>query len=301
MFELIQAGTHTYYIENPARVGIYTEGTDAWLIDSGYSSTAAELIFDVLSANGWTLRGIVLTHSHPDHSGGCSWLQRKTGCGVYAHGLDTALARYPVVHPSVSYGGFPCRSIRGRGMMAEPCDVSEMEGAVPAGLEIIPLPGHFFDMVGIRTDDGVVFLADSICSETVLKRYGITFLFDAKEYLKTLDAIADMQAALFVPSHVVPTRHIRELALLNKQNVLSAAEKITGWCSEPASFETLLRNVFTEFHRTMNFEQYCLVGSTLRSYLSWLKDEGRLELFFKDNEMLWHAARQNAGTSGAAE
>ncbi len=287
MFDVIQAGEHTWYIENPARVGVYLDGTDAWLIDGGYSDTAAELISGILTARGWKLKGIIVTHSHPDHSGGCSWLQRKTGCGVYAHGLEVALTQFPIIHPSISYGGFPCRSIRGKGMMAEPCAVQEMAGNIPAGLEIIPLPGHFFDMVGIRTDDDVVFLADSICSETILKRYVITFLYDAEAYVGTLEKIADMKAALFVPSHVAPVGSIRELALLNKANVLSVAGDITDWCGTPVTFEKLLQKVFTEYKRAMNFEQYCLVGSTLRSYLSWLKDSGRVQTVFRDSEMLW--------------
>jgi glyoxylase-like metal-dependent hydrolase (beta-lactamase superfamily II) len=291
MFEIIQAGEHTYYIENPARVGIYLEGSDAWLIDSGYSDTAAELIYDILTAYGWKLAGIIVTHSHPDHSGGCSWLQQKTGCGVFAHGLDVALTQHPVIHPSISYGGYPCRSLRGKGMMAEPCSVHEMSGNIPSGLEIIPLPGHFFDMVGIRTKDDVVFLADSICSETILKRYVITFLYDAEAYITTLENIAAMKAALFIPSHVKPVSNIRNLALLNKANVLSVADDITNWCSMPVTFEKLLQKVFSEYRRTMNFEQYCLVGSTLRSYLAWLKNSGRLQITFSSNGMLWTAVQ----------
>ncbi|MCK9170385.1 MAG: MBL fold metallo-hydrolase [Treponema sp.] len=289
MFDLIQAGEHTYYIENPARVGIYLDGTDAWLIDSGYSDTAAELIFDIIAAHKWSLKGIVVTHSHPDHSGGCSWLQQKTGCSIFAHGLEAALIQHPVVHPSISYGGYPSRSIRGRGMMAAQCTAEEMTGNIPSGLEIIPLPGHFFDMVGIRTSDDIIFPADSICSEVILKRYGITFLYDAEAYVSTLEKIAAMKAALFVPSHVIPVNDIRELAALNKANVLSVADNITGWCTTPVTFEKLLQKVFTGYRRTMNFEQYCLVGSTLRSYLAWLKNCGRVQTAFSDNKELWYS------------
>ena len=37
----------------------------------------------------------------------------------------------------------------------------------------------------------------------------------------------------------------------------------------------------------MNFEQYVLVGSTVRSYLAWLKDTSRLNAVFEDNMLLW--------------
>ena len=37
----------------------------------------------------------------------------------------------------------------------------------------------------------------------------------------------------------------------------------------------------------MDFQQYVLVGSTVRSYLSWLKDTGKLSAAFEDNLLLW--------------
>lgn len=52
-------------------------------------------------------------------------------------------------------------------------------------------------------------------------------------------------------------------------------------------FEQLLKQLFDDYSLTMTFEQYVLVGSTVRSYLAWLKDSGRLSLEFKDNLLLW--------------
>ena len=55
-------------------------------------------------------------------------------------------------------------------------------------------------------------------------------------------------------------------------------------------FEAILQRLFTAYQLTMNFEQYVLVGSTVRSYLSWLKDAGRLNAVFSDNLLLWERA-----------
>ena len=38
---------------------------------------------------------------------------------------------------------------------------------------------------------------------------------------------------------------------------------------------------------TMTAEQYALIGSTLRSYLSWLKAAGKAEYTIEENRMLW--------------
>ena len=37
----------------------------------------------------------------------------------------------------------------------------------------------------------------------------------------------------------------------------------------------------------MTFEQHALVGSTVRSYLTWMKECGRLTAFIEDNMLLW--------------
>ena len=58
---------------------------------------------------------------------------------------------------------------------------------------------------------------------------------------------------------------------------------------QPMGFEELLRRLFTDYGLAMNFEQYALVGSTVRSYLAWLKDAGRVTVRFEDNRMLWES------------
>ena len=37
----------------------------------------------------------------------------------------------------------------------------------------------------------------------------------------------------------------------------------------------------------MNFQQHVLVGSTIRSYLAWLKDTGLLQAYVQDNRIIW--------------
>ena len=48
-----------------------------------------------------------------------------------------------------------------------------------------------------------------------------------------------------------------------------------------------MQNLFTGYGLELTLEQYVLVGSTVRSYLSWLKDTGRADAFFEDNLLLW--------------
>ena len=159
--------------------------------------------------------------------------------------------------------------------------------SVPEGFEIIPLPGHFFDMVGFRTPDDVVYLADCLSSRETLDKYQIGFIYDVAAYLNTLEMVKSLQAKVFVPAHAAASEDIAGLAQYNIDKVLEIADKITDICQGPLCFEAILQRLFTDYGLTMDFEQYVLVGSTVRSYLAWLKDTGRLNGLFENNMLLW--------------
>ena len=144
-------------------------------------------------------------------------------------------------------------------------------------------------MVGFRTPDNVVFLADCISSKETLEKYQISFIYDVAEYLKTLDMIKDIEADYYVPAHAPAADNISDLADFNKQKVYEIADKIVEILKTPMNSEMLLKHIFDEYGLVMNFEQYVLVGSTVRSYLSWLKDNSRVDAAFAENQLLWHS------------
>ena len=292
MYELIQVTDRTCYIESPAKIGLVRLGdSDVCLIDSGNDKDAGRKVRQLLDANGWHLTAIYNTHSNADHIGGNRYLQGQTGCRVFAPGVECAFTRRPILEPSFLYGGYPCRDLRHKFLMAQESDAEPLTaGALPKGLKTIELPGHFFDMVGYRTPDDVVFLADCLSSRETLEKYQVSFVYDVAAYLETLETVKGLSARMFVPAHAPAAEDVSELAQLNIDKVHEIAEKILGLCAEPASFESVLRRLFADYGLRMTFEQHVLVGSTVRSYLSWLRDAGRLEVEFEDNVLLWRRA-----------
>ena len=145
-------------------------------------------------------------------------------------------------------------------------------------------------MTGFRTPDGVVFLADCVSSRAALEKYGLPFIYDVEAYLRTLDEVEAMEAPLFVPAHADASGDVGELVRFNREKVREAADRLLEICGAPMNFERILQRVFEDYGLTMNFEQYALVGSTVRSYLSWLKDKGELTAVFQDNLLLWRRA-----------
>lgn len=289
MYELNHITGNSYYIQSPSKMGLVKlNDTDVCLIDSGNDKDAGRKVRQLLDANGWHLTAIYNTHSNADHIGGNRYLQGQTKCKVYAQGIECDITRHPVLEPAFLYGGFPPKDLRHKFLMAQESDAQELTGAVlPEGFELLQLPGHFFHMVGFRSPDDVVYLADCLSSRETLEKYQIGFIYDVAAYLDTLEKVKTMQAAAFVPAHAEVTEDIAPLAQYNIDKVHEIADHIVELCTEPIIFEELLKKLFDDYGLTLTFEQYVLVGSTVKSYLAWLKDTGQLTVLFEDNRLLW--------------
>ena len=289
MYELIQVSQRCYYINCPAKIGIYhAGGNQVYLVDSGSDKETGRKVRQILDKNGWTLKGILTTHSNADHIGGNHYLQAQTNCRVFSGGIEEAFTAHPSLEPSFLFGGYPFKELRHKFLLAQESEVTPFSHPdFPKEVEIIPLPGHYFDMVGFRMPDGCVFLADCISSRATLEKYAVSFIYDVQAYLDTLDMVEKMETSIFVPSHADAAADLTELIQFNREKVHEVAQTVLDICAESLNFEVILQRLFKRYNLTMTMQQYVLVGSTLKSYLSWLKDSGRMCLEIQDNLLLW--------------
>lgn len=292
MYELEQVGPQSYYINSPAKIGIYAQSErEVYLIDSGNDKEAAKKVLKIADSKGWSIKGILSTHSNADHIGGNAFIQNKIGCPVFCSGIEADFTRHPVLEPSFLYGGYPCKNLRNKFLMAKESIVTDFSSPeFPKEVEIVPLPGHFFNMVGFRTPDNSMFLADCVSSRATLEKYGVTFIYDVAAYLETLSNIEELRADIFIPSHADPCDNISELAEINRQKVYEIEQAIKAICDTPNTADDIISEIFRRFNLTMTIEQYVLVGSTVRSYLSWMKDRGVLDFTTDNCMLLWKTA-----------
>lgn len=66
-------------------------------------------------------------------------------------------------------------------------------------MEYFRLPGHFWDMIGVKTPDDVYFMADCVFGENILEKYHISFFYDIAAQLETLDMIEKLEGQAVHP------------------------------------------------------------------------------------------------------
>ena len=286
--ELKQVGAKTYYIENNTNIGIYLlDDKHIFLIDTGNDKEAGKKILKIVDEKGWEVVGIISTHSNADHVGGNKVIQERTNCKIYSYGIEKCITEHPLLEPSFLYGAYPFEAIKNKFLMAKPSIVTDIDNNLPNGLEYIVLRGHFFDMIGVKTSDDVIFLGDSLFSEETITKYHVFFIYNVAEYLNTLNILKELPAKMYIPSHCAATANIKELIKINEDKINEILDYLYNLCKENITFEDILKSVFDNYALVMNATQYVLISSTIKSYLSYLKDQNKLTYEFIDNKMYW--------------
>jgi glyoxylase-like metal-dependent hydrolase (beta-lactamase superfamily II) len=289
-----QLGEHTWLLATGVNVGLWEGADGAVLIDSGGDKEAGRQIRQVLEEHGWTLRLIVNTHSNADHVGGNAYLQKQTGCRIAASRLESAFIVDPVLEPSFLWGALPFRELRSKFLEAKPSAVDLIlaeSGPIPGtALQAVPLPGHFLQMIGVLSPDGVLFAGDALFGEEILAKHPVFFLYDVAGHLSTLERLESLAVRWIVPGHGRPVTDAGALIAANRAALKGTAEAISSFCSRPSGFEEILAELCRSFAIELNSSQYVLVGGTLRAYLTWLCDRGILHPSFEGGRMLWSAS-----------
>lgn len=293
MFELIQAGEKTYYINSHDIMGIYClNEKEVCVIDTGDGKASAAAVQEILNERGWSLKFIINTHTHIDHLGGNAYLMEEWKCPAYATNVDNAFANHKTLEVSYMFGGYPCEELRRIFAHPGPLGFRDIENfALPEGLQWIRLPGHSFGMIGIKTSDDVWFIGDSLLSRKALEKYQFGYLVDVEGYLETLRLLKTLEGRLFIPAHGRAETDIRALAEENERNINRNLEVVLELCGGGKNFDLILKEIFDRYGIAPRMAQYALVGSTLRCYLTCLQDRGKVDCYFKENILFWQTVQ----------
>jgi glyoxylase-like metal-dependent hydrolase (beta-lactamase superfamily II) len=278
--ELIKLEGNTWVIRGPVNIGVFVKGTEAILIDSGNDSSAGRKILHFAEDKNWNIKWIINTHFHADHTGGNSFIQKRTKCGIAASPKEAPFIDFPEMEPEILWCGTAPKMLRNKFLQAEQSKVTKLldpgDTLEDYGIEILNLPGHAHGQIGIRTADNVIFTADSIIAEHILNKYGIPFVADFELAMSTFNVLENMEANLFVPSHGDVCSDIKEMIQANRKCLQLLMEEIIGICTLPAGIDDIIAALSVRHGISMTMSQYVLARGTVAAITSHLIDSGEV-------------------------
>ncbi len=292
-------GNGSYALTGGSNIGFIIHEGRALMVDAGLDPDSARKALRHLGALGVPLGAIALTHGHADHFGGAGWVAERTHAPVFAPPLEGTLAEHPLLEPLFLYGGAdPIEELRGKFTWARqgtgPCrPLSPGEALLnDIPVEIVPLPGHAPEQVGIAYGGaaGTLFCGDVVFPEDTLRRHPILFCADLDAWLATLAHLPELEYAHFVAGHGEPWDDIRPAAAATGARLQEIREVTRQALAEPREPYGVLRHVAAHFNVTFAAPQFFLLSlTTVQAALTSLQRAGEAEIIMDDNRMLWHA------------
>jgi len=174
-------------------------GESCYLIDSGVAGSK-NLIDEYLQSIGRNMsdiKGIFLTHSHPDHIGGAAEIKRSTDCKVYAPALELNWIEDIDIQfrerPIPNYYSLLSESVE--------VDVPLRDGDIVTledGIKICALltPGHSIGSMSFVLNNDYAFVGDAIPVA-----HDLPIFVDYKESIYSLDRINELsEVKYFCPA-----------------------------------------------------------------------------------------------------
>lgn len=288
MYELVQVGASTYYIDCPVRMGLICLPGGAVLIDGGSDRDAGKKALRHVEELNLPLLAVLCTHSHADHIGGCRLISERTGALIYLPDGEVAFGRTPELEGVLLYGAAAPAQLRSKFILAPSFNAQALSAfSMPEGMEQLSLPGHSPDMTAYRSPDGIWFPGDAVFGDETLTKHRISYLYDIDKTLKSFDAVEALEGKCFIPAHAAAQEDIRPLTQRNRIALLEVIETVAGLCGPGIAFDELLKGVFLRYGLGMDMSRYVLIGSTVKAVLTYLNDQGRIEPDVRSGRMIW--------------
>lgn len=292
MFKLIQCAENTYCLKCFANTGVYYLGNgEVILIDSCDHKKSYTDLDAQLEERGWRVKLIINTHAHVDHIFGDRFFKEKYGCEVCSSRIESHMTDISDIEGRIYFNAVPIK--RQNNYFFKPVSTFSKplsDVTLPEGFEILPLPGHTFDMIGVKTPDDVWFLGDAVLSKGTFESYKLPFFFDVNESIKTQKMLTKLEGKLFVPSHSPACEDIAPLALYNAD----CLEKLKDYflsISGGRTVEEIFVLCCKELDLKFGMDQFGKLIFTVKCFLQALIDDGKLTADINDYRLVYRVIK----------
>lgn len=290
-----------FHLQGGSNMGLAVRDGKGLLIDTGLDKDAARRALRAAGELEVALEAVFITHAHADHFGGAYFLQRRLEIPLYATALEAAMMENPIIEPLYLFSGAaPIGELRHKFTLAKPCRVDHVvePGPLEIGpfqVEVIPLPGHAPNQVGVAVGE-VIFCADAVFPAEALQKHKIPFCVDMNETLATLERLPGLPYAHFAPGHGPAYKAgdgIAQACAANRERLEKIREQVYAALEEPQETSPLVRRVADHFGLRLEMATaYFLTRTTILAALSSLEQAGDVTVVMRDNRLLWR--RQGA-------
>lgn len=321
--QLLELQENVWVIQGGANIGVIAHDDHCLIIDSGMDKDTGQNILKQVKKLGLTPTALLITHAHADHFGGAHHLVRQTGLQVYATRVEASVMSGPILEPLYLFGGAqPPKELQHKFFLAKPCNVDViLEGCelsvdqIP--LEVIPLPGHSSEQIGVAFRD-TLFVGDAFLTPEILDKHHIPFYTDIQAGLQTLSFLKTLlnnpgesnltrltSSRESTPnSKITPFKQVvaghgelysstDQVSLVidyTVQRLGSILEQVRSALDygEPRSTSDVLSSVVAAHDASITtLSQHALYTTTVQAALSALYSHNLIQPIFQDNYLLW--------------
>jgi glyoxylase-like metal-dependent hydrolase (beta-lactamase superfamily II) len=292
----VQLGPGVFHLQGGANMGLVAQDGKGLLVDTGLDKDAARRALRTADELGIVLQAVFLTHAHADHFGGAHFLQRRLEVPLYAPGTEAAMMENPIIEPLYLFGGAaPIRELHHKFTLAKPCQVDHVVDAGqleigPFQTEVVPLPGHAPNQMGIAVGD-VLFCADAVFPAETLQKHKVTFCADLDQTIATIEQLPSMRYAHFAPGHGPAYKagsEITQVCTANRERLEEVREQVFAATEHAQETAALVQHIAEHFAlRLTSPTAYFLTQTTVLAALSSLERAGDVTAAMVDNRLLW--------------